>query len=336
MKNMKSRSLEAVESNTLREKGITLVALVITTIILLILAGVGIYTLTNTGVFEKSKEAKEKYLTSEEKENKILSEYMRTITSQSDKNYDQWTTWLYLAGIDNPEKYSEEEILQNKELMGILLSNENAVDYMIKSTNTIMKEIVNSKTALEMVAQNKNVMNKIVSNKEWTLEIENNKNAIETLKQDSNYTTVPTLTGNTSNVLQSSSHNNSDFWGAWKCFDGKIGSGGEDVHWSSGKAVEHYAGYKFDDQVWMFEVTLNNGISDFIQYGAKKVEVQYSDNNIDYYPASDILNIEMKNELQTLKLNGNTGKHYYWRIYIFEGYANESCSISEIKFNGIK
>ena len=41
-------------------KGITLIALVITIVILLILAGISISTLTNTGIFGKVKEAKEK------------------------------------------------------------------------------------------------------------------------------------------------------------------------------------------------------------------------------------------------------------------------------------
>lgn len=40
-------------------KGITLVALVITIIILLILAGISISALTNTGIFQKAKEAKQ-------------------------------------------------------------------------------------------------------------------------------------------------------------------------------------------------------------------------------------------------------------------------------------
>ena len=43
-----------------RNKGITLVALVITIIILLILAGISIATLSQTGLFQKAKEAKEK------------------------------------------------------------------------------------------------------------------------------------------------------------------------------------------------------------------------------------------------------------------------------------
>ena len=42
------------------EKGITLVALVITIIILLILAGISISALTNTGIFQKAKDAKQK------------------------------------------------------------------------------------------------------------------------------------------------------------------------------------------------------------------------------------------------------------------------------------
>ena len=43
-----------------REKGITLIALVITIIILLILAGVGISTLTQTGLFDKANQAQQK------------------------------------------------------------------------------------------------------------------------------------------------------------------------------------------------------------------------------------------------------------------------------------
>ena len=43
-----------------KNKGITLVALVITIIILLILAGISISALTNTGIFQKAKDAKQK------------------------------------------------------------------------------------------------------------------------------------------------------------------------------------------------------------------------------------------------------------------------------------
>lgn len=45
---------------TKEKRGITLVALVVTIVVLLILAGISISALTNTGIFEKAKEAKQK------------------------------------------------------------------------------------------------------------------------------------------------------------------------------------------------------------------------------------------------------------------------------------
>ena len=42
-----------------KSKGITLVALVITIILLLILSGISISALTNTGIFQKAKDAKQ-------------------------------------------------------------------------------------------------------------------------------------------------------------------------------------------------------------------------------------------------------------------------------------
>ena len=56
-------------------KGITLVALVVTIIILLILAGITINSLTNSGLFDKVKEAKEKYKNAQELENSLLANY---------------------------------------------------------------------------------------------------------------------------------------------------------------------------------------------------------------------------------------------------------------------
>ena len=57
------------------QKGITLVALVITIIILSILATISIQSLTNTGLFSKAQEAKEKMQNAEENQAKMLNEY---------------------------------------------------------------------------------------------------------------------------------------------------------------------------------------------------------------------------------------------------------------------
>ena len=58
------------------DNGITLVALVITIIILLILAGISISALTNTGIFKSAKDAKTK---SEEAEKKQTEKYLKEL-----------------------------------------------------------------------------------------------------------------------------------------------------------------------------------------------------------------------------------------------------------------
>ena len=68
----------------LREKckGITLVAMVITIVILLILAGISISALTNTGIFQKAKDAKKTSENAEKEEKSLLSEYEQEIIKQ--------------------------------------------------------------------------------------------------------------------------------------------------------------------------------------------------------------------------------------------------------------
>ena len=63
-----------------KNKGITLVALVITIIVLLILAGVTIISINgNNGILSKSKLARNKYQNSTEEENSVLSNYENKI-----------------------------------------------------------------------------------------------------------------------------------------------------------------------------------------------------------------------------------------------------------------
>ena len=57
------------------QKGITLIALVITIIILLILAGISISALTNQGLFKNAKEAQNATEKAEEEQGKVLNEY---------------------------------------------------------------------------------------------------------------------------------------------------------------------------------------------------------------------------------------------------------------------
>ena len=69
------------------KNGITLMALVITIIILLILAGIAISTLTQTGLFSKAQEAKQKTEEKTEEENTTLNEYEKWIAKYENNGY---------------------------------------------------------------------------------------------------------------------------------------------------------------------------------------------------------------------------------------------------------
>ena len=71
------------------QKGITLVALVITIIILLILAGISISTLTNTGIFEKAKDAKEKSEVAEKQQSETLDSYEKELNKYTSDNLEE-------------------------------------------------------------------------------------------------------------------------------------------------------------------------------------------------------------------------------------------------------
>ena len=83
-----------------REKAITLISLVITIIILIILAGVGInLSLGENGIFKRAKEAKNKYLTAQENEEKGLNETENYIKEYL--NYKQIAGGLMFIDVDN-------------------------------------------------------------------------------------------------------------------------------------------------------------------------------------------------------------------------------------------
>ena len=99
-------------------KGITLVALVITVIILLILATISIQTLTNTGLFGKAKEATKKYSEAEEKEKIQMELYYAQINKSTngtstnqigeqlyDKNVENGSKWHIIVINDPKKKY---------------------------------------------------------------------------------------------------------------------------------------------------------------------------------------------------------------------------------------
>ena len=84
---------------TENDRGITIIALIITIIILLILAGISIGQLTKSGLFEKAKLAKETTEQAEKDEKQVLKSY--------ENNIDKYTTGIKTINANN---YSTDEL----------------------------------------------------------------------------------------------------------------------------------------------------------------------------------------------------------------------------------
>lgn len=107
-----------IKKDIVREKGITLIALVITIIVLIILAGVAIsLTLGNNGIFQKAKEAKEK--TNKQTATEIIG--LKITTAQTDKYAD------------------EQRMLTLKELSEILKIDDE-IEYVTETTQVASKK----------------------------------------------------------------------------------------------------------------------------------------------------------------------------------------------------
>ena len=101
MLNLKEKTQKAKDT-----KGITLVALVITIIILLILATISIQALTNTGLFEKANEAKEKTQNAAENQAKTLNEYedaLNQYVSGNVKTLQADGSWNVAKKVNSPQ-----------------------------------------------------------------------------------------------------------------------------------------------------------------------------------------------------------------------------------------
>ena len=90
-----------------KNKGITLVALVITIIILLILAGISISALTNTGIFGKAKDAKQKSADAELDQNTKLDSYENEIDNYLPKQNNNKTVEQAKEKVLSTEKNTE-------------------------------------------------------------------------------------------------------------------------------------------------------------------------------------------------------------------------------------
>ena len=110
-----------------RNKGITLVALVITIIVLLILAGITISSLTNTSISAKAKEAKEKTESAQKNEQDVLGQYVDELNKQtSNEKFDDE------KGVNKPELMQGMTAIKFNEPTGNEKSNEGSI---VKTTD---------------------------------------------------------------------------------------------------------------------------------------------------------------------------------------------------------
>ena len=161
-----------------KNKGITLISLVITIIILIILAGIAIATLTGkNGLFSRAKQAKQKAEEEQTKENATITDYESKVSEYVDESnsnnivnydkniYDCWNTWIYLAG-ENPNLYKSSEILNNEALMQKVMNNKNAMNYLLNSQTFIMPAVMQSKIANTTLKDNLVFIPNMTSNTE--------------------------------------------------------------------------------------------------------------------------------------------------------------------------
>ncbi len=120
-----------------KNKGITLVALVITIVILLILAGISISTLTNTGIFQKAKDAKKASENAEKEQRETLGEY--------EKELDQYLPAFTGKTVEEAIKHGRVLNVENNTELYDIYGNKIVVPAGFKVTNnakTVYKGIV--------------------------------------------------------------------------------------------------------------------------------------------------------------------------------------------------
>ena len=102
-----------------KNKGITLIALVITILILLILAGISISALTNQGLLKNAKEAKNRTEVAQKEEQDLLNQYENELNK-------------YIGNSKDESKESTEGITATVEGKTVTITKDNVADYLGK------------------------------------------------------------------------------------------------------------------------------------------------------------------------------------------------------------
>ncbi len=240
-----------------KEEGITLIALVITIIVLLILAGVSLRLVTgNEGILKKAENVKQKSDEAQTLENATLDEYGRTIKKyMNDGSYDNFENWTSSAGLEtNANSVTE---LTNEELTK-LMSNKESVDYMINSTNKLMPEIMKSEEAIREIGKNPYVASQVIKNEIWFNNLQNSEYANAF---DENAIKVPILTNDTSNGIVTVSSLYSSAYQPYYAFTGgqPNTNSGANIWCPTGSGNGSWIAYEFniESNISLYKLTFN-------------------------------------------------------------------------------
>lgn len=332
------------------KNGITLVALVITIIILLILAGISIATLAGSGIFTKAEQASEKtkYKTAEEKvklavmasydtTGKINNDMLIENVNKIEGIKNNITTVVYDLKViidgyqfcitENGEVTGSEKVdeiikpvekqwtdkvgeIQDKKLEEILEDQE------------LLNRLMNSEEAVDFMLDNKSILEAVLGNSK----------AIAALDQ-SNPKTVPYMTGYTEpngEVFCSSEHSSNHL--GWYAFKEKIDSRLFDWESKNDLTMPQYIGYKFEEPVWIYKIYILNSNNS----APTKMILQKSDDGIVWEDVWDEFQYKNVDEASTNIVNTseNNSRSQYWRLYITESQQPKYVDIRKIQFFG--
>ena len=346
MKKMTNESHGAVHTESLKEnkkkniKGITLVALVVTIIILLILAGISISVLTQTGLFGKAKQAERKSKDAQELENLTLGSYENSINNidysirENDgfvntEKKDLWTTWLYCANIDY-RQYQSNNLLTNQKLMEDLMENRNSVDYLFQSTVFLLPKVIDSEIAMNALKNSDYALEKCIADRDITMKIINS-NFKSVL--DSKIRNVPKMTSNNSpegECFSTTPFNSSLL--PYRAFDGDASTGQSNTDFAYRGTGKCYIGYKFKEPINIYKFELKQRGWDPGNEGLNDATMYYSDDGINWIKASKTFTLRRDFSLQTYE-TFFPGKHIFWKVESSAGYGGNG-GLSYLQFYG--
>lgn len=322
----------------MKNKGITLVALVITIIILLILAGISISALTNQGLFKQAQNAKN--LTEEKtaEENEILTNYLEQMNAiiggQVTESIpdgavvtpvNDITTWLKTGGISKQYSYTTiEQVIADTTCTESLMNNENAMKYLARSTE-FADTICSSETAMTYLGQSAYVDGTVLNSDIWLDKI-GNSNRFDKIF----YNLIPTMTSNTtpSGTVTASSvlSENGTVCDAYQAFDNKI-IGTHKSSWiPADGATDNWIQYTFNENVKVYKIEISMGGSYDVAFTNTVTLDGYTGTAINY-PKRDFLGKSCINTggviTNFIKVSNSTRMQYSgsWSLAICEIYV---------------